>query len=456
MIKHLLQNAQILLHMIENNSWEKVRDFLNEITLSFTNLTGYGEIEQILVEVVRIALFCIDEIPRNVFQLLLTKIDHRNFAPSLREGYDSSKIYSITLFHDLLIDHKFYSLIILLKELGHDYCQKELSRVDYIFLELDDYVVNEQKNDSREESNFFTRDFHLLLNPLQAVWEVTLFRLTESDVLHNYDQGKSNDLFDYIDEKLWKMSCLLIHSVTHDFDDDIEWNYVLSHFRTGPFEGQMPLNRENVSLQPITLLHSIAMMSHSLHAALMYFASRQYPHMTTIADENGNLPLHVAVCKPSYFISQRCVLQLKESETHLQFKDLEISNDIFRKNVFHVWDIPPVQSLLKINSASASIFNKHGQLPLHLFLCNFDNIYHSVYKLKEKVGRMSEFFNAVLLEPYKITMLLVSAYPESLECLDPLTGLYPFAQASSVKYLDLNIVYELIRMNPAIFKRFCM
>ena len=138
-----------------------------------------------------------------------------------------------------------------------------------------------------------------------------------------------------------------------------------------------------------------------------------YPEQIFEKDENGMLPLHLALsCN---------------------------TNEIPSSRLQHYYE--KVELIFNFYPKAAKIKSEKGQLPLHLILT------HKMLNVIEK-----QFWE-------KLAKKITRTYPEALDVMDPVFNLYPYMQAAVAvsdheseqqqkSNISLDMIYELLRMSP--------
>jgi len=110
----------------------------------------------------------------------------------------------------------------------------------------------------------------------------------------------------------------------------------------------------------------------------------------------------------------------------------------------------PIDNLLLVYKDAASHQNDVGRLPVHILLANHGSTISSVSNLRSRIGIDSDSNLALRYNLSDLLSSLISAHPDSLESPDGVTGLYPFMLAASIPSIGVDIIYELLRMNPTL------
>ncbi len=123
------------------------------------------------------------------------------------------------------------------------------------------------------------------------------------------------------------------------------------------------------------------------------------------------------------------------------------------------WDQPPILHILRSEEGrrTASIPDGKGRLPLHLLLSNHDMNHSQLEGIntffdqnlgddREQIPTTSNK-RGYAMDSAIVVRELVNAYPNSVHCVDPTNGFYPFFTAASSKTLPLDVVYFLLSQN---------
>jgi len=144
-------------------------------------------------------------------------------------------------------------------------------------------------------------------------------------------------------------------------------------------------------------------------------------------DSLGNLPLHYAASRCSY---KKAIPLGATSIPRL------------------VCDICPVMDVFVAYPGATKVMNVYGQLPLHIAI---DAEKRSCLQRDNAIlSRIHQATNMDTVKEPSTTLSLSRADPESLECLDGISGLYPFAQAASGDNFSLDTIYMLLRECPSL------
>lgn len=158
----------------------------------------------------------------------------------------------------------------------------------------------------------------------------------------------------------------------------------------------------------------------------MWFALKMFGHQTSLKDDNGNLPIHIAASNPFH-------------------KILHIPANLAGKKIAEEANRSVIEMLTQIHPNSTQIQNGQGRLPLNLAI-------ESRKCWENGVGS------------------LLRAYPDSLDVVDGKTQLCPFMLAASSETIrpiqleqcsslvalsvcnksedSLDLTYRLLRSNP--------
>ena len=107
-----------------------------------------------------------------------------------------------------------------------------------------------------------------------------------------------------------------------------------------------------------------------------------------------------------------------------------------------------VFDLLPLWPEGARVANGKMQLPLHLAIEEEKRL-QALWKGEGRRKSLSQVETCIAESP---VLCLFNSYPEGLERRDWLTKLYPFMQAALGESASLDMVFMLLKKNPAIIK----
>lgn len=144
-------------------------------------------------------------------------------------------------------------------------------------------------------------------------------------------------------------------------------------------------------------------------------------------DSLGNLPLHYAASRCSY---KKAIPLGATSIPRL------------------VCDTSPVMDVFVAYPGAIKVMNVYGQLPLHIAI---DAEKRSRLRRDNAIlSRIHQGKSIDIVKEPSTTLSLSRVDPESLEYLDGISGLYPFAQAASGENFSLDTIYLLLRECPSL------
>jgi len=146
-------------------------------------------------------------------------------------------------------------------------------------------------------------------------------------------------------------------------------------------------------------------------------------------DIHGNLPIHYAAARSGYVKRNIPVGAMMGSQKNIMERSV-------------VFDLLPRWP------QGARVTNGKMQLPLHLAI-EEEKQSRAIRKGEERETNVSQFETCIAESP---VLCLFNSYPEGLERRDGVTKLYPFMQAALGDSADLDMVFILLKKNPAIIK----
>jgi len=170
--------------------------------------------------------------------------------------------------------------------------------------------------------------------------------------------------------------------------------------------------------------------------AVLQICKKLYPELLNTMDEDGRIPLHIAINAPIYKVHDLSVDGYNyELLDDLAARD-EVDSDDTENGTFHrslsteiedeyanCTEPSVIETLLQDSLDTVRIKTRHGRLTLNLAIV------------------AGKSWN----EGVKI---LLRAYPDALSLPDPQTLLYPFMLAAAENLNTLTTVFELLKANP--------
>lgn len=183
------------------------------------------------------------------------------------------------------------------------------------------------------------------------------------------------------------------------------------------------------------VLHDIVQLD--VLSIVMWFAIRLYPEQLTTQDENGNIPLHIAVTKP-IFVHQ---LTFRHNPTynHTQHSVAWYPSGELAEQAQEFMAV----FLLRKNAQGATYMNANFHTPLLVSLLT--------YAEQRSIKPSNNYCTHSELQYQRRLTFLVKAAPEALVSRDLSTGMYPF-QTAAVANAPLDVIYTLFRGDPSALK----
>ena len=500
---------------------------------------------QCLEEAIRHLFFLIiDEhltLPSGFVTLFFREIDLRYCIPTLRSSYSELTLYHSCVLHELCLEREFEAVQIILSALPVDVMKNELRRMDYLSIESNQgWTGGRDNNEMRQDPVGMTTEENvavdLICTPLQALWETFLTIDDRCNFMNNADRldliKPPKDLDDIVaDQDIKGIFCLSLLLL---------WLYdgrgtppctppgadVNKTIRSPPqdhsFPGDDQNNHQNDSSCPPLLyfdrlIHVLADIGLYGHVGLLRMIARLYPRCLDVENDDGNLPIHVFASDSGIFydrsrtdcaiifdtiaVDNRNENDLKRAvaddspvatkTTFLRLERTESEDYQHLKNIRGSHHVPPIIAILELYPHYASVPDKDGNLPIHLFLWslkqkresqeNVFNLYvRNALQCEELMNQQSsstlvtpsdqnsnratgiddgnsssaeagEIFFPYHQDLFFVLKALVAFDSNSLCCADVTHRLFPFMIASSnSSNAPLDYVFYLLCKNPTV------
>ena len=377
----------------------------------------------------------------DTIRLLLTHINHlRHFSTFQYSPYLDKSLVSegcheeSTVIHHLCMEQKHLALALLFSNLHPHIAAREAQKVAYIRVDYSENINGQE----------IYHDLEFNHSPIQAAWEGMLFDTENVNKLKNI----------------------------HCFDDLTgEWKdlWITTVYLLQASDGK-PIGM--TGNEDWNILHALARYGHDkVHSAVIWLAVRLNPRFVLEPNNEGNLPLHEATRSQVYYKCHKSIYKLglkgstgvkspsscdpvQKTSFHGGVTQAESWNDLclfLEKEAFVMnQDLSPLLMLLDVYPHAASLYDHDYRLPLHLMLIHHKTSHHRWLSVKEsREYDDDECIDRYGMDSLNVAKALILSNPRSLNCIEPLTGLYPFMLAASGDTTTgLDMVFTLLSAKP--------
>jgi hypothetical protein len=464
-------------------------------------------------------------VPRDIVMSFFNTIDLRYCVPALRSSYDESRLYYTCLLHELCLERELDTVRIILNALPIDVTRKELRRLDYLCIESNVprlrpragqevvRIVGTRNEDERGGDNgeFDRRvSVELFCTPLQASWETYL------DVDDQQIWGNTN--FERL-ESIRSLADLQL-----DTNKDIKGLLHTSLLILWAYDGRFPIPDtpsdpdDDLPLFFDGLMHVLAHLGHCGHISLLRLIVRLYPQCLKVENDDGDLPVHLFALDTTFYDCSRDSFDLlnnvrsddmgdqndgagggdetRRVEGHENGETQQLAGQRRREEQEYGLEPPneedggpwrrrrntssPLLAILESYPQYASVPNKDGNLPIHIFLLSLKQNYERKERLRNLYVRHARQDAELLLEqprtlngadgdrerplvstagrdffpyhqnPFSVLRGLVKACcGKTLSHADEVHGLFPvMIAASNICGAPLDLVFYLLCEDP--------